>query len=302
MNDSRRAVLLMLTFVALWALVEVLAAGVLLRYSPFQVVWTRYGIHLLLMLAVWGWHRPDLLVRTSRPVFQLARSLLMLGMPASWIFGMRTDMPMGMFMTVFWLSPLLIIALARLVLGEHAPPSLWFPALVGFAGSLVLHDPARLENLRLLAYPIGMALSFSLYVVMTRTLRREDVRANLFYTALGVFIALSPAVPTFWTWPGVTDFMAMAAVGVLGFFALFALDRMASADRVSVSAPFAYLQIAFLIALATLAGMELDHTKARTFAGLALILLAAAFAWLRLPQGADETMAGAGAHRVSKES
>ena len=87
MSPRRRAMLLMLGFVTLWALIEAMAAHVLRRYSPYQVVWTRYAVHLLLMLLVWGWRQPATLWRTGRPVFQLARSLLMLGMPASWIIG-----------------------------------------------------------------------------------------------------------------------------------------------------------------------------------------------------------------------
>lgn len=297
MNDHRRAILMMLAFVALWAAVEVLAGGVLSRYSPYQVVWTRYAVHLALMLAVWGWREPLVLLRTRRPVFQLARSLLMLGMPASWIVGMQAGVHIGTLMTLFWLSPLFIMALARILLGEplHAP--LWAAAVAGFVGSLILHQPAPVDRVELLVYPVGMALCFSLYVVMTRSLRNEDVRANLFYTALGVLIALTPAMPAVWTTPLLHDLLAMVGVGVLGFLALFALDRMASAAPVSISAPFAYLQIAFLFLIATLAGMELEHTLRRTVAGLLLIVGAALFLWLRQR---EPGAAGASASRVQR--
>ena len=52
------------------------------------------------------------LVRTRRPVFHLARSMLMLGMPASWVIGMQAGLPGGVVMTGFWISPLLILTSA----------------------------------------------------------------------------------------------------------------------------------------------------------------------------------------------
>jgi hypothetical protein len=77
---------------------------------------------------------------------------------------------------------------------------------------------------------------------------------------------------------------------------------MASAQRVSFSAPFAYAQIAFLVGFAAIAGIELGHTLARTLVGLALIAAAGALAWRRLPNNADEAASGVGMPRIPKES
>ena len=100
-----------------------------------------------------------------------------------------------------------------------------------------------------------MAVTFSLYVVMTRSLRSETTRANLFYTALGVFLMLSPAMPSLWIMPTLPHFAAIVGVGLLGLATLYALDRLAAAAPVSVSAPFAYLQIAVTAGLAVAAGI-----------------------------------------------
>ncbi|MGQ3076253.1 MAG: hypothetical protein ACT7A5_34725, partial [Ferrovibrionaceae bacterium] len=64
MTANRRAILLMLAFVLLWAGIEAMAANVLRHYSPYQVVWTRYAVHLALMLALWGWREPASLWQT----------------------------------------------------------------------------------------------------------------------------------------------------------------------------------------------------------------------------------------------
>lgn len=282
MSDNRRAILLMLVFVGLWAAIEIMAWQVLQRYSPYQVVWTRYAVHLLLMALIFGWREPAALVRTRRPLFHLARSLLMLGMPASWVMGMQAGLSGEAVMSVFWISPLLIVVLGGLFLRDRAPVAIWLATLVAGLGTLLVHPPHALPSLHLLAYPLGMALSFSAYVVMTRSLRGERTRANLFYTALGVFLALSPFMPGLWIGPAPADLAVMVAVGVLGCLTLYALDRATAAAPVSLSAPLIYMQVALTLFLLIGLGV-LGAGKLPLHVGLGLLLIvgAALFVWLR---------------------
>lgn len=279
MSPGRVSMLWMAAFVALWTVVEQLASGVLNLYSPYQVVWTRYAVHIALMLVVWGWREPGTLWHTRRPVYQIVRSLLMLGMPASWVVAMQHGVDPETLMAVFWLSPLLILALAHVLLGERAPWPVWLAGgLVCFgADVLFLHRPTA--ALSALLFPLGMALSFSLYVVMTRSLRSEPMRANLFYTAFGVMLALSPAMPGLWVTPAPHDLAVMAGVGVLGFGALYALDRMAAAAPVSLAAPAACLQLVFMLSAAWVTGHA--HEGWRTGTGILIIVAVAAYLWVR---------------------
>src|SRR6476659_8413178 len=107
MTPERRAISWMLVLTALWVLVEVLAGFLRQSYSPFQVVWTRYAVHLLFMLAVWGPREPRTLWKTRRPAFQLTRSLLMLAMPAAVIVAMARGIEGDTIWTVFWVAPFL---------------------------------------------------------------------------------------------------------------------------------------------------------------------------------------------------
>lgn len=281
MSAHRRAMLLMAAFATLWAAIEALGGLVLHRYSPYQVVWVRYAVHLAVMLAVWGWRQPRSLLGTRRPVFQLARSLLMLGMPAAWVVGMQSGMAPTTLMCVFWLNPLLLLLLAWIFLHERIAAHLWIATLVAACGAVALHPPGGLETVTLLVLPLAMALCFSLYVVMTRSLRTESTKTNLFYTALGVFLALTPTMPGLWVTPEPLDALIMCAIGVLGLAALYLIDRMAAAAPVSVSAPFAYLQIAAAAAIALVAGMESHLSVRRIVVGLLLIVGAALYLWLR---------------------
>ena len=122
-----------------------------------------------------------------------------------------------------------------------------------------------------------MAASFSLYVVMTRSLRTETTRANLFYTALGVFIALSPLMHAVWITPTRHDFVVMVAVGVIGLACLYALDRAVAAAPASESAPLTSTQAVFTLGAGAVLGHF--HSSPAVWAGLALVGAAAALAW-----------------------
>ena len=127
-----------------------------------------------------------------------------------------------------------------------------------------------------------MALSFSLYVVMTRSLRSEGTRTNLFYTALGVFVLLSPLMPGVWIAPPLHDLAVMTGVGLLGWLGLWALDRLAAAAPVSVAAPLACLQLPFALALA--GAWHGVRVPSAALAGLVLIAGVACFLLARPPR------------------
>lgn len=251
MNEQRRTLLLMVGFAVLWTLVEMIAARLVAAYSAYQVVWIRYGVHLALMLAWWGWRRDAAsLIRTRRPAFQLARSALMFVMPVSWFVGTQAGVPIGTTMAIFWLAPLWTLAAAAWFLRERAGALTWAVALAASAGAAIFQRPLLLPPRGwLLIAPLAMGLSFGLYVVMTRSLRDEPTRANLFYTALGVFALLTPVQPFVWITPGMGDLARFVAVGGLGCVGLFLLDRVAALVPLTATAPALFLPVALLIAL-----------------------------------------------------
>jgi drug/metabolite transporter (DMT)-like permease len=281
LSAHHRAMLLMATFAALWAAIDALEGVLLQRYSLYQVLWARFAVHVTVMLAVWGWRQPRLLWATQRPAFQFARSLLMLGMGASWMLGMQAGLDSATLMCVFWLSPLLMLLLSWMIWRERISALLWIATVCAACGAFALHPPARLATVSSLIWPLAMALCFSLYVVMTRSLRTESTTSNLFYAALGVFLALTPVMPGLWVMPEPLDALVMCIIGVLGLGSLYALERMVAAAPISVSAPFAYLQIVAAAAIALIAGMESQYSARRMVVGLLLIVGAALYLWLR---------------------
>ena len=274
----RRAMLLMAGFSILWVVLEaVVGAQLKGNYNLMQVVWSRVGVHLVTLAMLFGWRQPSRLWRTRRPVFQLVRSLLMFVMPFSFALSLGLGLHADTVWAVFWIAPLLVIATAHVMIGERAPLLVWGLAASGTLAAAVVHPPTRPSSPLLLVLPIAMALSFSVYVVMTRRLRDEPVLANLFYTALGVFLVLTPMMPHVWITPTAHDLVVMIGIGTIGLLALYALDRAAAGAPVSLTASALYFYIPCLQLVLVL--LHAGDTSRRALAGCAAIVVIVAFLW-----------------------
>lgn len=243
--DNFRGIAWMCLASLLWAMIEAIGQKVPAGYPPLQTVWVRYAVHLGLMVVVLGPRYGMTLVRTRRPVSQMLRSFLMLGMPACFIAALgRLDVN-GIWM-IFWVSPLLVLASSQVWLGERVGLHLWVAAGAGLAGVfLILAGRGFTIFHWSVILPIGMAACFGAYLVMTRAMREETTLANLFYTALYVWLALTVTLPLFWrpmTWNAAQP---MIAIGVIGFFALLAIDRALHLAPAAVVAPIAFTEVAW---------------------------------------------------------
>lgn len=254
LGEGRRALLLLALFVLSWTLLEgVVGAQFQRPYHLMQIVWCRYAVHLACLLLVCGWRGPSRLWRTRRPVFQLLRSLCMLVMPLSFALALAGGVGGHTVWALFWVAPLLILALARGWLRESVPPLAWVAAALGALAAVLLLQPHWPAAPGRLAWPLAMAASFALYVAMTRQLREETVQANLFYTAAGVFALLTPLMPWVWVTPSAHDALVLAGIGVVGLLGLWALDRACEAAPVSLAAPVLVLHLAGMFGIDALA-------------------------------------------------
>lgn len=283
-DAGHRALWLMFVFVLAWALVEgVVGAQLQHPYSLMQIVWWRYAAHLALMLLVWGWREPARLWRTNRPVFHLSRSLCMLVMPLSFAMAVHAGEGVHTVWALFWVAPVLILALAAGWLREQVPPVAWLAVAGGLVAAYLMLGPKWPQSAAMVFWPLLMAASFALYVAMTRSLRHEPVLANLFYTALGVFALLSLTMPWLWTMPTLHDAVVLTAIGVVGFGALWALDRACEATQLFRTTPALYLHLAGMVVIESLwRGAGLSRREMAAVALVALVVLAS---WMLTASG-----------------
>jgi drug/metabolite transporter (DMT)-like permease len=113
-----------------------------------------------------------------------------------------------------------------------------------------------------LALTFVMAATFGLYVVLTAELdRTESFLTNLFYSALGVFVPLTLALPLWWQPLTSRALAGGAVVGILGWLTLAAMDLALRRDRPSRLAIFLFSQIVAQEFLSALLGRHYSRLQ-----------------------------------------
>ena len=198
----------------------------------------------------------------------------MLLMPISFIVALG-HVSVSNVMAVFWLAPLLLLVFAVWVERERPP---WTGRRGNRHPWRRADRPPRRGAGAGGTFGLGMAISFSLYVVLTRSLREERTTTNLLYSALAVFLPLTLAMPAVWKSLALRDGLLMAGVGVVGLGVLWCIDRATDLVPVSVLAPI------FPVQLTLVAFMPMLLTGVRpaklALAGTALIVGSALAGWL----------------------
>ncbi len=99
----------------------------------------------------------------------LARSLVTILSTYCFIAALRS-MPLADALAIAFVEPFVILFIAHFVIGEHVGPRRLGAAVVGFAGALLVIQPAFSAFGPAALFPLGTAVSFALYILITRAL------------------------------------------------------------------------------------------------------------------------------------
>lgn len=235
-----------------------------------QVVWGRYFFSFILLLAVVPRIGVKRLARTRRPVFQIARALLLVLATAS-MFVAVGFLPLADVYALSFVSPLLVALLARSILGEHVGVARWIMILCGFMGVLIVIRPGMGSMGAAAAFPLFMALANAGYQIMTRRLSATDAPLPiLFFTMAIGALATSALLPFVWAPLPLSTWLLLFAMGFVGLIGQLLLIRALAVAPAALVAPLAYTQVIW----ATLIGYFAfgDLPDAMTLVGAAIVI------------------------------
>lgn len=275
-----RGMLLMVVATLLFASHDVLSKYLSGFYPVMLVIWVRYLVHTLLMMGIFLPQSGLRILRTRRPLLQVARALCLLGTSLLFISGLQY-IPLAEATAVNFLSPLMVTALSVPLLKERVSTGQWLAVLVGFSGVMVIVHPGGELFTPAILFPFGSALCFCAYQLLTRIVARTDSPTTSNFFA-GIFntVIMSVIVPYFWQWPTLTHGLLMLVLGGCGMGAHLLLTQAFRHAAPALLAPFGYCQIVF----AGIYGVLIfSHTPPPSaIAGICIICLSGiAAAWLQ---------------------
>ena len=211
-------------------------------------------------------------LRVTHHRVHLIRGVLQVGSMFLFIAALRA-LPLVDAMTLVYVGPLIITAMAPAALGERVGWHRWSAVMIGFAGVIVMLRPTG-DGLQWAAViPVAAAFVGAVRDIITRRMSAGDTSVGiLFYTSCIVALTSSLTLPFGWQVPLWRD---IALIGVAGLFVTASLFLMIEALRfaqASTVSPFRYVALIWAGVLGFLVFAEVPD--AWTVAGGALIIAA----------------------------
>lgn len=265
-----RGILMALLATVAYATVDTLSKYQAREYPVGMIVWARYFVPLVLLLAVFLPRRGARMLRTAFPVVQLARGVLLTAGTIFIVFAYRV-MPIAEAQAISFIHPVLLTLLAVIFLREKVSPLGWAAVLIGFSGVLIIVRPGGGLFTPAAILPLGLAFCFSSYQIFTRLISgREDSLNSLFCVLLVGSVAMSLALPFSWIDPSPKGLFFFALIGVTSGIGHFSTIKALEYAPASLLAPFAYIQLLWVSILGVL--VFGDFPDAVTLIGMGVVV------------------------------
>ncbi len=271
-------ILLMLGFCTIAPLIDVAAKLAAQEVSVGTVTLGRYLAQAALMVPIvallghpWGMSRHALMLTLARAAVSILSTY-------SFVAAVQV-MPIADALAIAFVEPFVILFIGRFFMGEEVGPRRLGASVVGFVGALFVIQPSFVTFGTVALYPLGTAVGFALYILLTRALSRHmhpvPMQLHTAWAAVLMMapllalgetfelgqLSLTPPEGIFWLW---CFFVGLAAT-ISHMSMSYALKYAPS----SMLAPLHY----FEMLTATLFGYLVfgDFPNALTWVGIAII-------------------------------
>ncbi len=244
-----------------------------------QIVAARFGVQVVILIPMAIMMGVAMRPTARDVVGHLMRGLMLL-LATFCFFSAIRYMPIANAMAIFFVEPFILTLMGGLLLGEQVGPRRITACVIGFIGALFVIQPSFQELGFVALLPLGTAVTFAAYMILTRTMSdRQHPIALQAYTALGASLLILPLIIGFegtnnpWldpVWPSEFAIMALLAVGILATISHLLLSVALKLAPTATIAPLQYLEIAGSVAVGYF--LFRDFPDSLTWLGIAIIV------------------------------
>ncbi|HZM36031.1 MAG TPA: DMT family transporter [Burkholderiales bacterium] len=250
-NNNIRGVLWMGGAVLSFSAMAIGVRELLARMEPFEVLFWRSALMLLIVLALLP-HMGIAPLRAHRFSLHAWRNLFHFGGQYAWIYAIGA-LPLATVFAIEFTMPVWTAILASLFLKERFS----FPRLVmltcGLAGVLVILRPGAAPLAPAAFVMLAGALGYAANMIYTKKIVATDAPlAVLFWMpAMQAPIALAAAAPA-WVWPVAIDLPWMALLGVGSYAAHYCMTRAMKLADATVVVPIDFARLPLIAVVGAL--------------------------------------------------
>ena len=274
-------VTLMLGFCLTAPLLDVAAKLASSSVPVGQITAARFIVQCALMAPFIWVMGLSLHVEREQWIALVSRALLLLFATFLFIATIRV-MPLADALAIVFVAPFIVLLVGKFYLGEDVGPRRVGAALVGFVGVLFVIQPSFTAFGAVALFPLGTAIAFALYILVTRGLSRKihpvtlqfhtGLIASLFCTPILILADGSGSELFDPVWP--TEIALLWLLGV-GFFATLSHMMITYALSLAPSATLAPLQY-FELPVATFFGYLVFNDFPNTLSLIGIMIIISA--------------------------
>jgi drug/metabolite transporter (DMT)-like permease len=275
-NNALGALFILLATLC-YASMDAISKFLVADYAVIQIMWVRCALIFLFSWVIIRRQGLAKALRSERPWLQFARSLILLIESAIFVLAFRY-LPLADAHALAATSPLMVIALGVLFLGEKAGLARWLAVAVGFGGVLLIIQP----GLRTIDWPVLLpligAVLWAIYQILTRLAARHDSPdTSLIWAAVVPLIATTFVGPIGWQWPTVTAWILMVLISAIGAVGNYAMIKALDHAEAGAVQPYNYT----LLVWATVLGVVIfgDIPDGWTILGAAIVVASGLYTW-----------------------
>ena len=277
-SPRKKSILLMLTTILLFSMMDATAKLLLQTYPSNQVVWARYMSQTVVSIIVLFPKLHKVLV-TNNLKLQLLRSTFLF-FATYFCFTSLKYVQLVQFNAIFQVAPIFVTLLSAIVLKEYVDIRRWTGVIMGMLGALIIIGPGSDMFVITMFLPAIAALCYASFVISTRYLSQGEapVTSYIYSSLIGTILASILVIPS-WTPIKMEDLFVFSGFGLFGALGHLLLIYALRLSEASFLAPFIYMNLVY----GSLWGFFLfDETPSfLTISGAAVIVSSGIYIWIR---------------------
>lgn len=274
-----RGVALYLGAVGVFSSMDAVTKFLVIGLPTLEVMWARFGFHLLVMAVALRVVRGPLPWRARVPGVQVVRSLSLALCNLLFALALRS-VPLADATAINFVGPVVTVALAAIWLRETVGWRRWVGVALGMVGVAIVLRPGPAMGDPAGLFAFASACMFAVYQILTRKLAgRDSAQTTILHTGIWATLGTTLALPLVWVWPGWAALGLMVLLGALGGFGHYLLVLAYERAPASVIAPLGYCGLIFAVTYGMMLFGELPNLAmlagAAVIAGGGLVVISA---------------------------
>jgi drug/metabolite transporter (DMT)-like permease len=291
--------MMMVAFCAIAPLIDVAAKLAAANIPVGQITAARFAGQAILMLPVVLAMRLPLSLTFQGLALTVLRAVLLMVSTYTFVSAIAV-MPLADALAIVFVEPFILLLLGWALFGEAVGPRRIGACVVGFLGALLVIQPSFAAFGLVVLWPLGTALLFALYMMVTRAQSRTAHPVTMqFHTAWTGFLICLPILllghargiaeisPV---WPQGLDILWLLGVGAAATVSHMAITYALTFAPSATLAPLHYLELVVSVTLGYL--VFGDFPAPMAWAGIAVIAASGLYIIHRERVVARETVSG----------